>query len=309
MSSDQSFISGGLGRIAVLALTFLISVILVVAILFAPRAFAGDQAWTFSHLLTYGETVRVYLVQVLSGLVGMNPKPPISRDILTATRRSLELVIISWSIALPLGLAWGTALTYTKRGPLVPFLFGLHVLLLSLPSFVLLLLLIQALVMISTRIDMQLVLVNGYGLDRHLIIPTTVLVLRGAAFLARNIQVTQEDILSQDWVTVARAKGFGGWRLWLNHILPALRRPLVGSSLGLLRVLVSASIIVDFLFNWGGLGRKLLKASADGLVRSTNDYTAATAAVLLICFFVGIDALGNWILRTDASHVSASMRE
>ena len=103
---------------------------------------------------------------------------------------------------------------------------------------------------------------QGYGLDRHLILPAGVLVLRGAAYLARALEIAQDDVLRQDWVRAARAKGLGGFALWRRHVLPALRLPALGMLLGMLRVMVGAIVIVDYIYGWGGLGQRMLATDA-----------------------------------------------
>jgi ABC-type dipeptide/oligopeptide/nickel transport system permease component len=114
--------------------------------------------------------------------------------------------------------------------------------------------------------------------------------------MARGVQVAQEEILRQDWIRAARARGLGGLALWRRHILPALRLPLLGSTLGMLRVMVGGLVIVDYIYGWGGLGGRMLRASAAG-VAAANDRRALGAAVLFVLFFIGVDTLERLALR------------
>ena len=75
-------------------------------------------------------------------------------------------------------------------------------------------------------------------------------------------------------------------------MLPALRLPLLGGVLGMIRVIVAGMVIVDYLYGWGGLGRKLLSVTSGGVV-SRADGVAAGAAIVLLIFFVLADALGR----------------
>ena len=155
---------------------------------------------------------------------------------------------------------------------------------------------IQIVATLTLRTGIRLTYVQGYGLDRHLLLPAGVLAVRGASYMARAIQVAQEEIAQQDWVRAARAKGLGGFALWRRHMLPALRVPLLGSVLGMLRVVVGGIVIVDYLYNWNGVGTYMLKA-AGVLGRFANDQLAAGAAVLLVFLIIAIDTLGRLALR------------
>jgi ABC-type dipeptide/oligopeptide/nickel transport system permease component len=291
----------------ILILTLLCGFVLVALIIFAPRLFLASaplagvgyrQSIGMAQLQDYLAAVRDYMAGLLQGSLGLNRRgAPVSRELLPAARRTLELLAISIVAALPLGLAWGGLLASARRRLPRALLFGLNTLLNSLPSFVVMMLAIEFIASLTLRTGVRLTYVQGYGLDRHLILPTSVLALRGAAYMARAIQVAQEEILREDWIRAARARGLGGLALWRRHVLPALRLPLLGSALGMIRVIVSGLVIVDYMYNWNGLGSYMLKATGALAARNSNDQLMAGAGVLLVCLFVGIDALGRLLLR------------
>jgi ABC-type dipeptide/oligopeptide/nickel transport system permease component len=291
----------------VLALTLICGFVLVALIIFAPRVFLASaplagvgfrQGVGLAQLQDYLTAVRDYVAGLFQGSLGVSRRGvPVSRELLPAARRTLELLAISIIAALPLGLLWGGLLASARRRLPRALLFGLNTLLNSLPTFVVMMLAIEAIASLTLRTGLRLTYVQGYGLDRHLILPTSVLALRGAAYMARAVQVAQEEILRQDWIRAARARGLGGLALWRRHVLPALQLPLLGSALGTIRVIVGGLVIVDYMYNWNGLGSYMLKASGALAARNSNDQLVAGAGVLLVCLFVGIDALGRLLLR------------
>jgi dipeptide transport system permease protein len=149
---------------------------------------------------------------------------------------------------------------------------------------------------LTLRTGVQLAYVQGYGIDRHLVLPAGVLALRGSAYLARSFQIAQEDILRQDWIRAARARGFSGVALWRHHVLPALRLPAIGIVLGLLRVVLNGLIIIDYMYGWGGLGRRMLTFDISGFDTVTNS-SAALAALVLVIGLVVVDTFGQVSLR------------
>lgn len=302
-----------------LALTLALGVVLVALIIFFPRAVLDQaplagvgarQSVGLAEVLRYLAIARDYVGGLLHGNLGVNARgQPLSRTLMPALRRTLELLAVSGAVAVPLGLAWGALLASARRPAVRAALFGINTLLSSLPTFVIMILTIEAVANLTLRTGVRLTYVQGYGLDRHLILPVAVLSLRGAAYMARSLQVAQEEILRQDWIRAARAKGLGGAALWRRHVLPALRLPLLGSVLGMIRVVVGGLVIVDYLYNWNGLGSQMLMSTGAIASRGSNDQLAAGAAVLLVCLFVAIDALGRLVLRYADPRAQGGMAE
>lgn len=289
-----------------LLLTVAAGAVVVAALVFLPVWTGRGGSPEPGGFGRYVEAVGGYLGGLLRGELGVNARGrSVNDELLVATRRTLELLAASFVCAMLLGLAWGAALAGLRRGPVAALLFGLSTAVISLPTFTVMLLLAEAVATTTMRTGVRLAYVQGYGLDGHLILPTLVLGLRGGAYVARAAQVAQEEIMAQGYITAARARGLGGFGLWRRHVLPALRLPLLGAALGATRVIVAGMVIVDFMFGWGGLGRKLLAVNAEGVVSASNASVAAGAAVILLVFFVLIDAVGRLLIHGALPHAGA----
>lgn len=294
---------------AALLLTLAVGTCIVVLLIFAPRSLVTGEPLTFESISTYLQAVSEYLAGLARGELGTRASGrDITHELLDAARRSLELLVVSTLVALPLGIAWGALLSSVRRGWFGALIFGFSTVIVSVPSFVLMLLAIELVVAITRSTGMQVALVFGYGLDRHLILPTFVLALRGAAFMARSLEVAQEEVMRQEWVRAARAKGLGGFTLWRRHVLPALAAPILGSALGMLRVIVSGLIIVDYLYVWGGLGRKVLETGG-AVVSARREQITAGAMIMFVLFFVITDAAGRLALRSADPRLHEGARE
>lgn len=95
---------------------------------------------------------------------------------------------------------------------------------------------------------------------RHLAIPVAVLVLGMLPVLIRHVRAAVAECLDSPYALAARAHGIGRGRLLYGHVLPAALNPLIslfGFSLG---TLLSASLLVEFLVGWPGLGPLFLEA-------------------------------------------------
>lgn len=88
----------------------------------------------------------------------------------------------------------------------------------------------------------------------HMIMPVTILGVGSAAPLVRYARSSMLDILNQDYVVLARAKGVREWATIIWHAFPNALIPLI-TVIGLrLPVLFAGSVIVEQIFHWQGLG-------------------------------------------------------
>lgn len=90
---------------------------------------------------------------------------------------------------------------------------------------------------------------------QHLALPVLVLVLGGAGVVARFTRNSLLEVLQQDYIRTARAKGLSERRVIWLHAMKNAATPLV-QLLGLsLPFLLSGSLVVEVVFSWPGLGR------------------------------------------------------
>jgi len=129
---------------------------------------------------------------------------------------------------------------------------------------------------------------GGDILDRieHLILPVVSLSLVQLAGWTRYIRGAMLEVLQQDYVRTARAKGLGEPSVHFGHALRNATLPLV-TLVGLsLPDLFAGAFIVESIFAWNGMGRLAVHAA------QTNDYTMVMGTVM---FFAALTMLGNLI--------------
>ena len=95
---------------------------------------------------------------------------------------------------------------------------------------------------------------------RHSILPVTILAGIGAAGIARYARSSISDVLSQDFVRTARAKGNSPRRVYFRHVLSNVLPALVVLFALSLPGLVAGSIFVESVFAWPGMGRLMVNA-------------------------------------------------
>ena len=99
-------------------------------------------------------------------------------------------------------------------------------------------------------------------LVRHSVLPLTILAAIGAAGVARYARTSVADVLAQEWVRTARAKGSSAWRVYLRHVLANILPAMVVLFALSFPGVVAGSIFVESVFAWPGMGRLMVTAIA-----------------------------------------------
>jgi peptide/nickel transport system permease protein len=111
---------------------------------------------------------------------------------------------------------------------------------------------------------------------RHLLLPTLVLAYGSLAVITRMVRGGMLEVLNQDYIRTARAKGIAHQRVILGHALKNAMLPTV-TSIGLqVGLLLSGAFLVEIVFSWPGIGRYAVEAI------QRLDYNATMATTLLV---------------------------
>lgn len=95
----------------------------------------------------------------------------------------------------------------------------------------------------------------------HLVLPAFVLSLREVASLIRYTRAGMIEVLGQDYIRLARAKGLPEYRVVLDHAFRNAALPVI-TLVGLfIPRLVGGSVVVETLFSWPGMGRLMVEAA------------------------------------------------
>jgi peptide/nickel transport system permease protein len=124
----------------------------------------------------------------------------------------------------------------------------------------------------------------------HLVGPVVTLSLAGIANYSRYMRTEMLDVLGQDFVRTARAKGLRQRLVFYRHALRNALLPLITALGGLLATLVSGAVVVEQVFSWPGMGRLTFDAAR------AKDYPIVMAVVVIASSML----LAGYILRDVA---------
>lgn len=199
-------------------------------------------------------------------------------------------MVLSLLIAVPSGIA-----AAVKQGSVVDYLVtSLNGLGLAIPPFWFGLLLI-----IVVALGFHWLPASGYTSPsqnlgealKHLVLPTVTLAFQVAAILSRFMKSVTLDVLHEDYVRTARAKGVPERRVQLRHVLPNAMvtfMTVLGLQFGRL---LGGAVVIESVFAWPGVGRLLLDAIGN------RDYLVIQGGLL---FFVLLFLVIN--LLTDLTY-------
>ncbi len=94
-----------------------------------------------------------------------------------------------------------------------------------------------------------------FDLFRHLVLPTVVLALVLVAQWSRYTRSSFLEVIHQDYIRTARAKGIKGSKILLRHALPNAIAPLIALAGVQLPWLFSGALVAETIFGWPGMGR------------------------------------------------------
>jgi oligopeptide transport system permease protein len=152
----------------------------------------------------------------------------------------------------------------------------------SVPSFV-----IGALLMVVFSLGLGWFPVAGWGGYRHLVLPAVTLSLPYAAYVARLARSGTIEVMSQDFVRTARAKGLPERAVVLKHALRGALAPVVSFLGPAAAGIMTGSFVVEMLFGIPGMGQWFVKGAIN------RDYYVVLGTVLI---YSGIVVLFNLLV-------------
>lgn len=184
-------------------------------------------------------------------------------------------LILSFIIAVPTGIV--AAINRDKNVDYISMAIAL--LGISVPSFFLGLMLLY-----FFAFRMNMFPISGYGTWRHLVLPVITIGLTDAAVTARMVRSSMLEVLSQDYVRTARAKGILENKVIYKHALKNALIPII-TLLGMrIGWIMGGSVILEMVFNRQGLGRLMVDAIF------SRDYPVVQGSMLVLTTAV---LLGN----------------
>lgn len=213
----------------------------------------------------------------------------VTDELISRFPATLQLAGAATLLAIVIGLPIGIIAAIRRNSVIDQVSRGAAMLAASTPEFWLAYLLI-----ILFSVKLQLLPAVGYGGLDNLVLPALALALAEAAIVARLTRSSLLEVLGEDYITTARAKGIAERQVIVRH---ALRNALnaVVTQIGLIfAVLLAYSFIIEVIFVWPGIGRYTVDAIGQ------RDYTVLQgslvfAGTVFLLVSLAVDLVYLWL--------------
>ncbi|MEN2983051.1 MAG: nickel ABC transporter permease [Thermus sp.] len=237
------------------------------------------------------EQFLLYLKALVQGDLGESAKSrrPVLEELKTYFPNTVQLASAAILVALLTGIPLGILAALRPGSGLDLAVMVLALVGVSMPVFW-----FGLLAILIFSVELGWFPVAGKGTLAHLVLPAITLGVNATALLARMTRGTLLEILSQDYIRTARAKGVSERVVILKHALRNALIPVVtvaGLEFG---SLLAGAVITETIFAWPGLGQLLVGSIL------ARDYPVVQGAVLLVAFSfilvnLLVDLLYAWI--------------
>ncbi len=201
----------------------------------------------------------------------LHSRRPVAEMIAERFPATAELAIAALLVALLIAVPLG-AVAAVRRGSAFDHLaIGFATLGVSIPNFVL-----GPVLILLFSYTLGWLPVSGRELPGALLLPAVTLGTALAAILARMLRSTLLEVMNEDFIRTARAKGLPEWRVLVAHAFGNAMLPVI-TLLGLqLGTLLAGAVITEIVFSWPGLGSLTVEAI------QRRDYPLLQGCVLVI---------------------------
>jgi peptide/nickel transport system permease protein len=242
--------------------------------------------------------------RVLQGDLGVSifSNTPVSTLILQRLEPTVSLALLTMGFAVCVAVTLGVIAAWRAGSAIDRSLMGFSVLGFSMPAFV-----VGYVLIYIFAIELRWLPVQGYrsiadGVGpwfMHLVLPTLTLGLSYVALIARMTRASMMDVLEEDYIRTARAKGVANRTMLMRHALKNAGVPIV-TVIGIgVALLIGGVVITETVFNIPGIGRLVVDAI------SKRDYPIIQGVILL---FSGIYVLVNLLVDLSYTLIDPRIR-
>lgn len=167
---------------------------------------------------------------------------------------SAKLGVIAAALALVVGIVLGAVAALRRNKLIDKIIMAITTALVSMPSFIM-----GSLLLILFAVKWKLLPANG-ATTQGLVLPVITLSLSPMAYITRLTRSSMLDVLGQDYIRTARAKGVPGARIIFGHALKNSLIPVITYVGPMLAYIVTGSLVVEKIFSVSGIGRAFVNS-------------------------------------------------
>jgi len=228
------------------------------------------------------EPVRVqyvnYMKRLLKGDLGTSLKQRgrevndiIRTGFPVSARVGFFAVLLAISVGIPLGI-----IAAVKRGTIIDnIVMFIATMGIAIPGFV-----TATVLMFFFGVKLRILPTLGLSTPLHYIMPVISLSFYPTAYISRLVRSSMLDVLGQDYMRTAKAKGLSSYKILFKHALRNAILPVVTYLGPLIAYILTGSLVVERIFNIPGLGNKFISSITD------RDYPLIMGTTIFLAFLI-----------------------
>ena len=234
---------------------------------------------------TYGldkppvEQFIIYCKNLLHGDMGTSYKKvgkSVNEIIAQTMMPTLQLGIVTF--VLVVGVSSGILMARAKSNAvkgvwLSALTFGV-----SVPNFI-----VALLLLIIFGVELKMFPVLGLTTPMHYVLPAIAQGLYPISAVARQTQNSYEEVVKQDYITMAKAKGISKRTLLFRHILKNAMLPVITYMGPMIAFLLTGSVVIEQIYTIPGIGKEFVSAITNHDYTEVMGITIFIGAIIIIC--------------------------
>jgi peptide/nickel transport system permease protein len=265
--------------------------------------FLSDEKYSATKLFTIGNTQTVLKLPYLRESFQKNGKK-VSSVISETLPNTVILAVTAICIAMLIGIILGIVSVLFKDGWIDKLIQLVSTFGMSVPSFfsaILFAWLFGFVLHEYTGLNMtgSLYEVDDFGEGsyiqwKNLILPALVLGIRPLAVISQLMRNSLLEVLNQDYIRTAKAKGLSFFQVIKRHALKNALNPVITAISGWFASMLAGAVFVEYIFGWNGLGKEIVDAL------NTLDLPIIMGAVIVIATLfilinIFVDLIYGWL--------------
>ncbi len=239
----------------------------------------------------------IYIGNVMRGDLGtsMSYERPVVDIVKSAFAVSADLGIRALIFAVVIGVLLGALAAIKRGGPMDTVSMVVAMIGVSVPSFILGALLQYFLALkLNQAVGHQILAVQGWGSFKQTVLPAFALGLGSLATVSRLMRTSMLDVLNQDYIKTARAKGLSQRGILWRHAVRNAIMPVVTIMGPTTAAVLTGTFVIESIFNIPGLGKYFSMSVKDLDFTMIGGTTIFYGALLIVCTLV-VDLLYGFI--------------
>lgn len=230
------------------------------------------------------EQFFIYCKNLLHGDMGTSYKKvgkSVNEIIAQTMMPTLQLGCVTFCLVLVVGVSSGIMMARAKSNTVKGIWLSALTLGVSVPNFI-----VALLLLIIFGVELRMFPILGLSTPMHYVLPAIAQGLYPISAVARLTQNSYEEVVKQDYITMAKAKGISKRTLLFRHVLKNAMLPVITYMGPMVAFLLTGSVVIEQIYTIPGIGKEFVSAITNHDYTVVMGITIFIGAIIILCNLV-----------------------